>query len=85
MPANHYYGLRTGPNESHGGYYAPERPDVKAIQTRLAALGHACPTDGNYGPTTKAAVTAWQRKRYAAQTSRYGEVWRDDWVRLFTY
>jgi hypothetical protein len=29
-------------------------------------------------------VAAWQRAKYAQQTSRYGEIWSDDWARLFS-
>ena len=89
MPADEYFGLITGPDESHGGYYANEQPDVKAIQQRLQALGYAPNVagwaDGLYEQPTADAVAAWQRALYAALTSRYGEVWSDDWQRLFTY
>lgn len=84
MPQTHYFGLETGPNDSHGGHYATERPDVMAIQARVTALGWKIPVDGHYGPTTKAAVTAWQHARVPG-TSRFGEVWSDDWAHLFTY
>lgn len=86
VPTSHYFGLITGPNESHGGYYASERPDVKAIQERLNAIGFSAGSpDGIFGPKTKSAVSAWQSKLYPQFTSRYGEVWTDDWQRLFTY
>lgn len=93
MPHNHYFGLITGPTESHGGFYTKEKPDVQAIQQRLIALGFVPGVtnpssgwaDGKFEQPTKDAVAAWQRARYAAYTSRYGEVWDDDWQRLFTY
>lgn len=88
-----YFGLRSGPAASHGGINAAERADVKAIQQRLIALGFVPGisnpasgwADGVFEQPTKDAVARWQRARYAAQTSRYGEVWADDWARLFTY
>lgn len=87
LPAGHYFGLITGPPQSHGGYYPSERPFVRAIQQRLQVLGYAPKTtgwaDGVYGPPTATAVAHWQRARYANLTSRYGEVWRDDWYRLW--
>jgi hypothetical protein len=85
MPVGHWFGNIAGPVKSHGGYYAQERPDVSAIQSRLNALGYSVAADGKFGPSTISAVTRWQRERYAAQTSLYGQVWPDDWARLFTY
>jgi hypothetical protein len=85
MPSGHYFGLITGPKESHGGFYTKEQPDIKAIQSRLTALKHPVSADGKYGPKTKAAVSAWQKAKYAKYTTRFGEVWHDDWNRLFTY
>ncbi|QRN95869.1 hypothetical protein JRI60_43640 [Archangium violaceum] len=87
LPRGHYYGLISGPNESHGGFYASERPYIKAIQERLQALGFAPKTagwaDGIFEQPTKDAVASWQRKLYSRFTTRYGEVWSDDWRRLF--
>ena len=88
-----YFGLITGPPESHGGYYVYEKPDVQAIQQRMIALGFVPgvtnPTsgwaDGKYEKETVDAVTRWQKAHYASTTSRYGEVWADDWAHLFTY
>lgn len=88
-----YFGLASGPECSHGGYYQNERADVKAIQQRLIVLGYvpgitnpnSSWADGIFEQPTKDAVTRWQRDRYAPLTTRYGEVWSDDWARLFTY
>ena len=86
MPWGHYFGLITGPNESHGGYYLNERADVKAIQQRLNALGfNAGVADGLFEQPTKDGVSRWQRAKYVGTTTRYGEVWADDWAHLFTY
>jgi len=82
-----YFGLVTGPAASHGGYHSNERPYVAMIQRRLQLLGFAPRTagwaDGRYEQPTADAVAAWQRARWAKFTSRYGEVWSDDWARLF--
>ena len=93
MPHGEYFGLITGPDESHGGYFAREIPDVKAIQQRLIALGYvpgvldpnSSWADGKFEQPTYDAVAKWQRANYASTTSRYGEVWDDDWAHLFTY
>jgi len=88
LPPGHYFGLITGPDECHGGVSAAERAWVQRIQQRLQVLGYAPKTpgwaDGTFEGPTKDAVAAWQRAKYAQQTSRYGEIWSDDWARLFT-
>lgn len=89
MPYTEWFGDYRGGDESHGGApgYEHERPDVAAIQSRLAALGYTevGPADGWFGPNTIKAVTRWQSENYAALTTYYGQVWADDWSRLFTY
>jgi len=88
LPPGHYFGLITGPDECHGGIDAAERASVQKIQQRLQVLGYAPKTagwaDGKFEGPTKDAVAAWQRAKYAQQTSRYGEIWSDDWARLFS-
>ncbi len=93
MGPNDYFGLITGPNESHGGYYSGERADVKAIQQRMLVLGYVPGVtgenndwaDGKFEQETKDAVARWQRANYPGTTTRYGEVWSDDWTNLFSY
>lgn len=86
MPNNHYFGDIHGPAQSHGGYYAKEKPDVEAIQARLNSIGFNCGSpDGVFGHRTVAAVSAWQKKLYSSTTSYFGQVWHDDWMHLFTY
>lgn len=86
LPAGHYYGTIAGPAKSHGGFYAHEQPAVRWIQVRMQELGYAPKTpgwaDGKYEQPTVNAVAAWQRARHAKTTSRYGEVWADDWQNL---
>lgn len=88
MGKSDYFGLMTGPAHSHGGYFMQERPDVKAIQLRLQQLGYAPKTagwaDGRFEYPTFAAVQRWQQ-HYMPHTQFYGQVWSDDWIRLFTY
>jgi hypothetical protein len=84
----HFFGLITGPDNSHGGINAAEQRDVKAIQLRLQVLTFApnIPgwADGIFEQPTRDAVTLWQHARMPG-TTLFGEVWQDDWDALFTY
>ncbi|TWP47439.1 hypothetical protein FKR81_32530 [Lentzea tibetensis] len=82
LPQDHYFGLISGPEQSHGGFYEGERKWVKLIQQALQRKGFA-PTDprwadGLYEQPTADSVAAWQRAHMPG-TTRYGEVWSDDW------
>ncbi|WNV82205.1 GH25 family lysozyme [Umezawaea sp. Da 62-37] len=85
LPNGHYFGLITGPDSSHGGYYATERGWVAQIQRALQAKGFAPLydgwADGVYEQATADAVAAWQREAMPG-TTRFGEVWWDDWAVL---
>ncbi|MEU5693854.1 peptidoglycan-binding domain-containing protein [Actinosynnema sp. NPDC020468] len=89
LPPGHYFGLITGPAESHGGYYAAERPHVQLIQRALIRKGFVTGVsdpasdwaDGKFERPTYDAVTRFQRAHMPG-TTRFGEVWADDWVTL---
>jgi hypothetical protein len=63
---------------------------VKWIQSRLISLGYvpgvhdpnSSWADGKFEAPTRDAVAHWQHEKWAAQTTRFGEVWEDDWDRL---
>lgn len=88
LPGNEYFGNIKGPNASHGGFYANERPYIKMIQQKLQALRYAPNilgwADGIYEQPTVDAVAKWQHAKWAKYTTRYGEIWADDWQRLFS-
>lgn len=94
-----HFGNINGPDESHGGAFANERPFVKMIQQRLIALGFVpgvtdvngewadgiFDTKGNHsltGPTSE-AVIRFQRAHMPG-TKFFGQVWSDDWAKLFS-
>lgn len=93
MPSGHYFGDINGPEESHGGYYAREKPDVQYIQQRLIVMGFVPGVtnpasgwaDGLYERETVDAVTRWQQRDWAATTSLYGQVHKDDWYHMMTF
>ena len=89
IPANEYFGLVTGPDASHGGFYERERPYIKRIQQRLVAKGYAPEThdvnsplcDGIFEDMTARWVSNFQRKEMPG-TQYYGQVWQDDYQQL---
>lgn len=87
LQRGHYFGLISGPAQSHGGYYPNERPYVKLIQQALQRKGYApnWPTwaDGLYEQPTYDAVAAWQHDHMPG-TRYYGQVWADDWAALLS-
>src|SRR6185437_15333290 len=91
MPAGHYFGLITGPDQSHGGFSPNEVPDVQAIQRKLIQLGfvpgHSNPddgwADGKFEQPTADAVARFQRAKMPG-TQFFGQVWPDDWQKLFS-
>ncbi|RJQ68159.1 peptidoglycan-binding protein [Pseudonocardiaceae bacterium YIM PH 21723] len=82
-----YFGPLTGPVDSHGGATGWERDQVARIQRRLQELGYAPShegwADGRFEQETADAVAAWQRDKMPG-TTRFGEVWPDDWAILFS-
>lgn len=93
MGTGHYFGDYRGNYYSHGGYVLRDRAEIKAIQQRLIVLGfvpgvtnvYSGWADEWFGPATISAVSSWQRALYAQYTTKYGQVWQDDWGRLFTF
>lgn len=91
LASGHYYGDIKGPNESHGGFYPDELPNIAAIQLKLIALGYvpgitagtaqaADWADGVYeGPTTEAV----KRLQAAAGLEPTGNVGPKTWAALF--
>jgi hypothetical protein len=87
MAPGNYFGLITGPAQSHGGYYPNERPDVAAIQQKLQQLGYAPNVagwaDGKFEQPTANAVAAFQHAHMPG-TQYFGQCWKDDWTKLFS-
>jgi GH25 family lysozyme M1 (1,4-beta-N-acetylmuramidase) len=87
LPENEYFGLITGPNESHGGINGVEKTYVRMIQQKLQQLGYAPNyggwADGVFEQATADSVSAFQRDHMPG-TEFFGQVWHDDWNRLFS-
>ncbi|MFB9620627.1 NlpC/P60 family protein [Brooklawnia cerclae] len=89
LPRSEYYGLISGPNASHGGYYEAERPVIRIIQQRLIAKGYVPGitdigngwADGIFEQPTADAVARFQRAEMPG-TQYYGQVWWDDYAQL---
>jgi hypothetical protein len=80
-----YYGLITGPNESHGGRYTNEQPNIRLIQQFLNWKQKSNLTvDGIFDPTTASAVAEFQDS-YLPDTEFHGQVWYDDWAKMASF
>lgn len=86
---NHYFGLISGPENSHGGYYGGEQPYIRQIQRRLISKGYVTGitdiysswADGIFEQPTADAVTRFQHAEMPG-TQFYGQVWADDYAQL---
>jgi hypothetical protein len=88
-PGN-YFGPISGPAQSHGGFYASERANVRRIQLALIAAGcvpgikkgtaaAAAWADGRWEAPTTAAMRRWQQKKKRKVT---GICAQSDWKAL---
>jgi hypothetical protein len=85
-----YFGLKSGPKNSLGGVTSEERHYIKMLQQRLIACGFVNITrdprsswaDGVFEMPTFFAVSNFQR-HHMPGTRYYGQVWYDDWKKLF--
>lgn len=85
-----YLGLISGPAASHGGVNADEQRIVRMLQRRLIDCGfvpgvrnpRTAWADGKFTKPTKDAVTRFQLKHMPG-TKYFGQVWADDWKKLF--
>lgn len=89
LPPGHYFGLITGPADSHGGFYPADRGWVRQIQQALIRKGYvpgvsdpASPwADGTYTDSTRAAVLRFQQAAGSPQT---GDISPADWALLLS-
>lgn len=89
LPRDHWFGDIKGPDRSHGGFYASERPWVQMIQRALIRKGYVPGitdpnsgwADGLFEQPTVDAVARFQRAEMPG-TTYYGQVWWDDWAQL---
>lgn len=90
LPRSDYFGLITGPAQSHGGFYPSERPWIRLLQGALIRKGYVPGIknplttswdDGIFGQPTKDAVSRFQHAEMPG-TKFYGQVWADDWAKL---
>jgi hypothetical protein len=68
LPTGHYFGLITGPKESHGGYYAYERPYIVRIQQQLIRKGCV--------PGVVNPASSWADGKFELPTERAARVFQ---------
>ena len=90
IPGDQYFGLISGPNESHGGYFESEKDNVRAIQQWLIAHGYVPGihdigngwADGIFEEPTAQAVARFQHAERPNGTEFWGQVWSDDYATM---
>lgn len=75
LPAGHYFGPKTGPDESHSGYYN-HRENLRTWQKRMQKRGWTIKADGLYGPKTEKVTKQFQAEK---GLSRDGLIGIDTW------
>ena len=89
LDSGHYLGDINGPDQSHGGYFANEKPLVRAVQQALIIGGYVPGitdpssgwADGIWEQPTTDALAAWQRD-HMPHTTYWGQCWADDYAKL---
>lgn len=84
-----HFGDINGPDSDHGGNpkFDPIGviADIKQIQARLNQIGFGpLFVDGEFGPKTIAAASAFQHKYRPTSTTLWGQLWGDDCATLFS-
>jgi peptidoglycan hydrolase-like protein with peptidoglycan-binding domain len=89
MQPDDYFGLISGPSQSHGGGLATEVPDIIAIQQQLIFADcvpgirdvHDDWSDGKFEAPTAAAVRRF-RAKFGLRPVSWGHFHRPLWVKL---
>jgi hypothetical protein len=81
LPAGHWFGPKSGPAQSHSGFYsAADRTALKVWQRRARERGHTIDVDGLYGTQTATAAKKIQAKYGLTQDSLIGPAtWAACW------
>lgn len=84
LPSGHYFGSKSGPDESHSGYYN-NREHLRAWQKQMRKRGWTLKADGLYGSRTKAVALNFQKEKGLDRDGLIGaETWAAAWTEPVT-
>lgn len=72
----HWAGVESSNSRNHSGYHKADWAGIKTIQTAVGVKA-----DGIYGPATRTAVIAWQKRNGVTADGYFGEA---SWAKLDT-
>lgn len=85
LPAGHYFGPKSGPPESHSGYYNNDDDKFRPWQQRMSDRGWEITVDGLYGPETDNVCTQFQQEKGLMVDGLIGnQTWGAAWTEPVT-
>jgi peptidoglycan hydrolase-like protein with peptidoglycan-binding domain len=81
LPKGHYFGPKSGPVESHSGFYgAADRAGLRMWQAAMRKRGWTIDVDGLWGAQTEKVVRVFQQRLGVTVTGHIGpHVWAQAW------
>lgn len=81
LPPGHYFGPKSGPAQSHSGYYGNDDDKLRPWQQRMADRGWAITADGLYGPQTAQVAGQFQAEKGLTVDELIGvQTWDAAWT-----
>lgn len=85
LPSGHYFGPKSGPAESHSGYYNNDDDKFRPWQAQMSARGWTIAVDGLYGPQTEDVCRSFQAEKGLAVDGLIGvQTWSTAWTAPIT-
>ena len=85
LPSGHYFGPKSGPDESPSGYYNTDDDRFRPWQSQMAERGWTITADGLYGPQSDSVATQFQQEKGLGVDGLIGsETWGAAWTEPVT-
>jgi peptidoglycan hydrolase-like protein with peptidoglycan-binding domain len=85
LPSGHYFGPKSGPAESHSGYYNNDDDKFRPWQAQMSARGWKITIDGYYGPQTEDVCRQFQSEKGLSVDGLIGtQTWSTAWTASVT-
>ena len=81
LPSGHYFGPKSGPAESHSGYYNNDDDKFRPWQQQMKNRGWSISVDGLYGPETEEVCEQFQAEKGLSVDGLIGaQTWKTAWT-----